>query len=42
MTFVFYGILPLGLVLYVLGTPLRLRHNKEKEAAEQKKDAGIG
>lgn len=42
LTFVFYGILPLGLVLYVLGTPLRLRHNKEKEAAEQKKDAGIG
>jgi mannose/fructose/N-acetylgalactosamine-specific phosphotransferase system component IID len=42
MTFVFYGILPLGLVLYLLGTPLRMRHNKAKEAAEQEQDAGIG
>ena len=42
LTFVFYGILPLGLVLYLLGTPLRLRHNKAKEAAEQEKDSGIG
>jgi len=38
----FYGILPLGLVLYLLGTPLRMRHNKAKEAAEQEKDSGIG
>ena len=42
MTFVFYGILPLGPVLYLLGTPLRMRHNKAKEAAEQEKDSGIG
>ncbi len=42
ITFVFYGILPLGLVLYLLGTPLRMRHNKAKEAAEQEKDSGIG
>ena len=42
MTFVFYGILPLGLVLYLLGTPLRMRHNKAKEVAEQEKDSGIG
>jgi mannose/fructose/N-acetylgalactosamine-specific phosphotransferase system component IID len=42
MTFVFYGILPLGLVLYLLGTPLRMQHNKAKEAAEQEKDSGIG
>ena len=42
LTFVFYGILPLGLVLYLLGTPLRMRHNKAKEAAEQEKDSGIG
>ena len=41
MTFVFYGILPLGLVLYLLGTPLRRRHNQAKEAAEQDKDTGI-
>jgi hypothetical protein len=42
MTFVFYGILPLGLVLYLLGTPLRRRHNQAKEAAAQDQDAGIG
>ena len=42
LTVVFYGILPLGLVLYLLGTPLRMRHNKAKEAAEQEKDSGIG
>lgn len=42
ITFVFYGILPLGLVLYLLGTPLRMRYNKAKEAAEQEKDSGIG
>lgn len=42
LTFVFYGILPLGLVLYLLGTPLRMRHNKAKEAAEQEKGSGIG
>jgi mannose/fructose/N-acetylgalactosamine-specific phosphotransferase system component IID len=42
ITFVFYGILPLGLVLYLLGTPLRMRHNKAKEAAEKEKDSGIG
>ena len=42
ITFVFYGILPLGLVLYLLGTPLRMRHNKAKEAAEQENDSGIG
>ena len=42
ITFVFYSILPLGLVLYLLGTPLRMRHNKAKEAAEQEKDSGIG
>ena len=41
MTFVFYGILPLGLVLYLLGTPLRMRHNLAKVAAEAKKDSGI-
>jgi hypothetical protein len=39
---VFYGILPLGLVLYLMGTPLRMQHNKAKEAAEQEKDSGIG
>jgi membrane protein implicated in regulation of membrane protease activity len=29
-TLIFYGLLPLGLVLYLLGTPLRRRHlNKQ-------------
>ncbi|MFM7801022.1 MAG: hypothetical protein ACKO69_02545 [Limnohabitans sp.] len=41
ITFVFYGMLPLGLVLYLLGTPLRMRHNKAKEVSEQQKDAGM-
>jgi hypothetical protein len=30
------------LVLYLLGTPLRRRHNKAKEVAEQEKETGIG
>ncbi|MEY4140193.1 MAG: hypothetical protein RLZZ371_2375 [Pseudomonadota bacterium] len=34
MTFVLYGVLPLGLVLYVMGTPARRRAIKAKEAAE--------
>ena len=42
VTFLFYGILPLGLVLYLLCTPLRRRHNKAKEVAEQEKETGIG
>ncbi|MFM7801660.1 MAG: hypothetical protein ACKO69_05870 [Limnohabitans sp.] len=41
-TFIFYGILPLGLLLYLLGTPLRRKQLRAKEAAEQEKDAGIG
>ena len=34
MTFVLYGVLPLGLVLYVLGTPGRRRAIKAQESAE--------
>ena len=30
-TFIFYGVLPLSLVLYLLGTPLRRRDLKNKE-----------
>jgi membrane protein implicated in regulation of membrane protease activity len=39
MTFVFYGLLPLALVLYLLGTPLRRRHLKKQDhlAASQTK-----
>lgn len=34
MTFVLYGVLPLGLVLYVMGTPARRRAIKAQESAE--------
>ena len=34
-TFIFYGILPLSLVLYLLGTPLRRRDLKNKEKPPQ-------
>ncbi len=34
MTFVLYGILPLGLVLYLMGAPARRRAVKAKERAE--------
>ncbi len=34
VTFVLYGLMPTGLVLYLLGTPARKRALKEKEAAE--------
>jgi hypothetical protein len=32
-TFVLYGLLPLGLVLYIMGTPARRRARKAAEAA---------
>ena len=34
ITFVLYGVLPLGLVLYVMGTPARRRAIKAQESAE--------
>lgn len=34
ITFVLYGVLPLSLVLYVLGTPARRRALRRAEAAE--------
>lgn len=34
ITFVLYGLLPLALVLYVMGTPARRRANKARESAE--------
>lgn len=33
-TFVFYGVGPVALVLYLLGTPLRRKHRRAVEAAE--------
>ncbi len=35
ITFVFYGLLPLSLVLYVMGAPARKRAIKAREHAEQ-------
>lgn len=34
VTFVLYGVLPIGLVVYVLSTPARRRALKEREHAE--------
>jgi hypothetical protein len=34
ITFVFYGVLPLALVMYILGTPGRRRRIEANEAAE--------
>lgn len=35
ITFVFYGVLPTALVMYLLGTPGRRRERLAKEAAER-------
>ena len=35
ITFVLYGLGPIALVLYVMGTPARRRANKAREASEQ-------
>ena len=35
MTFVLYGLLPMGILVYILGTPSRKRKIKAREAAEQ-------
>jgi hypothetical protein len=34
ITFVLYGLLPIGLVLYIMGTPARKRRLKAQEAQE--------
>jgi hypothetical protein len=34
-TFLLYGVLPLGLVLYLLGTPLRAKQLKAQEEESQ-------
>ena len=38
ITFVFYGVLPLGLVLYLLGTPARRRARRTREASAAQPD----
>lgn len=35
ITFVLYGLVPVGLVLYIMGTPGRKRKIREREAQEQ-------
>lgn len=35
VTFVLYGLLPVALLLYILGTPARKRALRERQAAEQ-------
>lgn len=35
ITFVLYGLLPIGLMLYFMGTPARKRALREREAAER-------
>ena len=35
ITFVLYGLLPMGILVYILGTPGRKRKIKAREAAEQ-------
>jgi hypothetical protein len=39
VTFVLYGLLPLGLVLYILGTPARKRALRAREHAERTAEA---
>ena len=34
-TFLLYGVIPLGLVLYLLGTPLRAKQREEKQVQEE-------
>lgn len=34
ITFVFYGLLPVSLVMYILGTPARKKAHRAREAAE--------
>ena len=42
VTFVFYGLLPLGVVLYILGTPARKRARRAREQAEREALAAQG
>ena len=34
ITFVLYGLLPVGILLYIMGTPMRGRARRAREAAE--------
>ncbi len=39
-TFVLYGVLPLTIVLYILGTPIRRRARRRREASAADPDGG--
>lgn len=39
ITFVLYGLMPVGLVMYIMGTPARKRALRAQEAAEQSAQA---
>jgi hypothetical protein len=40
ITLLLYGVLPLGLVLYILGTPGRKRRRRAEDAESAQRDAG--
>ena len=40
ITFVIYGLLPLSIVLYILGTPVRRRARRRREASAADPDGG--
>ncbi len=40
VTFVLYGLLPVALVVYLMGSPARRRANKAREARSTDPDAG--
>lgn len=42
ITFVMYGVLPLGLLMYILGTPARRRARVAAEAAAERSEAPDG
>lgn len=39
LTFVFYGLLPVGLLLWLLGTPVRRQRLREREARQAEQAA---
>lgn len=41
-TFLMYGVLPTGLVVYILSTPQRRRNRQEREAREAAEAAAAG
>lgn len=42
LTFFFYGLVPLALVLYLFGAPQRRRNRRKREQADELRAAGEG